>query len=319
MRRSLLVSLIASLGALSLPAHAFYVETRAGDMTPARFADADPGTADTIDVELRLNTTGAPGGMATLDAIRAAFATWTSADCSTLVFSEGADATGPIDQNTRAHWTTDPAGTVYILVYFDDRAEEWTTGPAVGHFYFAHDPTGVLIGGTVVLNSRDHQWATDGAATAMDVQGTTTALLGRALGITSAMTGNATYPSYAPGDTTKRTLGADDLAAIQFLYPDAMCAMPTAPEAICDGTPPGPGEDPCPPRPTTMNDGGTIMPGTDGGAVVMRDAGVDGGGTTPMTSGGCGCRTASAPLATPAVGLLSAIFLFSLARRRRRR
>src|SRR5690606_8522028 len=124
-----------------------------------------------------------------------AFATWTGAECGSIAFAAG-DAS---DSTDRTHWTHDE-GDVYVLVYFTDSDEEWSSGPAVGHFWFGYDPVGALSGATVVLNSRDHAWATDGATSALDVQSIVTALIGRSLGITSAMEGNATFPRYAPGD-----------------------------------------------------------------------------------------------------------------------
>lgn len=298
--------------ALVSPAHAFYVESRgpAGAEVPVRFADADESTP-VIDVEYRINLGSLPSG---LDAapIDAAMATWSSSDCGALALARGEDSAS-VD---RAHWMSDN-GARYVLVYFTDSAEEWTGGPAVGHYYFAHDGNGVLVGATVVLNSRDHAWATDGTSTAIDVQGTVTALLGRALGITSATEGNATFPRYAPGDLDKRALGADDQAALSFLYADATCAAPMAPEEECDGIT-LPGEAACPPRPETNPDeGGTVPPmsdpmmGGDGGTPMP---GSDGGGQPMPSEGGCsvsGRGTAGAGIAWLAV-------LGMLLRRRRR-
>ena len=191
--------------------------------------------------------------------------------CANLSFVRGENSSS-VD---RAHWVSD-AGATYVLVYGTDSAEEWS-GPSVGHYYFAHNGEGVLIGGTVVLNTRDHAWASDGRADALDIQGTVTALIGRALGTTSAMEGNATYPRYAPGETDKQTLGADDIAAFEFLYPGTTCAAPMPPEAQCSGIP-TPGGEPCPPRPETHpGDAGTLLPGGDAGLS---------GGDAPFASGG---------------------------------
>ncbi len=322
--RQILACVLLATAALPSLAKAYYLEVRGTDtVVPIRYADADDPPAGTVDVIYRVNETGFPAGAVGFGAaIDAAFASWTAADCAVLSFAPGA----PSDSTNRAHWEAD-AGEIYVLVYFTDSAEEWS-GPSVGHFYFAHDGTGTLIGATVVLNSRDHRWATDGSADSLDVQGVVTALIGRSLGITSAMEMNATFPRYAPGDQSKQMLGADDLAAIQFLYPsdDMTCGIPMAPEAECDGIM-LPGEDACPPRPMTMpGDGGTITPrrdaGTlfvDGGALPGADAGAasaDGGG--PAGGGdGCSCRVgASGRQSAPLFIALIVGGLFAVRRRR---
>jgi MYXO-CTERM domain-containing protein len=231
-----------------------------------------------------------------------------------LALTEGATS----DATERFHWMSD-GGEIYILVYFSDVEEEWTAGPAAGHFYFAHDGAGALVGGSVVLNSRDHAWATDGADDALDVQGVVTALIGRSLGITSAMEGNATFPRYAPGDTSKRVLGSDDEAAIHFLYPRSSvdCDVITPPQAECDGMP-WPGDEPCPPLPaTTPGDGGTAPP-RDAGPIGSPDAGVpgadagDGGGDDGGCSVALGERSSGAPAWIALLGLVG------IAARRRR-
>ena len=309
---------------------AYYVEARGvpgspGTEVPIRYMDGDDTTPTTIDVTYRLNETTFPTGAGIADSVRAAFDTWTAAGCSDLVFTEGAPSTS----TNRGHWTDD-AGEIYILVYFTDTAEEWT-GPSVGHFYFATNGTvdGTLVGGTVVLNSRDFTWATDEAGGSMDVQSVVTALIGRSLGITSATEGNATYPRYAVGDISKRDLGDDDLAAIAFLYPDGdpTCTPVTPPVEECDGVT-LPGEDPCPPLPTTMPPDGGVPPPVDGG-VMMTDSGTpptDAGGDagTGGMGDGCSCRVGARYASTGGssprgVAWLGALAFALLASRRRRR
>lgn len=318
-------SLLAA-AALAVPAttRAYYIEIRGTDVqVPIRYADTDDPPAGTVDVTYRVNDSTFPAGVAGVGAaIQDAFAAWSDAACSTLRFAPGAASTS----TNRAHWEGD-MGEIYVLVYFTNSNEEWTGGPAVGHFYFAHDGTGRLIGGTVVLNTRDHQWATDGDADSLDVQSVVTALIGRSLGITSAMEMNATFPRYAPGDQSKRVLGSDDLAAIQFLYPseEASCDMPPAPEAECNGIM-LPGAEPCPPRPTTMpGDGGTIMPGSDGGTIGVDAGSVADGGTTPADGGtmggseGCSCRAVGVASAPRSAAWIAMFVLASIVLSRRRR
>ncbi|MCS6799611.1 MAG: hypothetical protein NZ898_14020 [Myxococcota bacterium] len=319
MNPRILWSLAAGL-ALALPdaARAYFVESRfseGGMPVPLRY---DPPTG----IEVRLATMGLPlDATAVGAALNAAAQTWTDVPCATFELRRGPDVTGMPDPY---HWMTDPAGTPrYILVYFSADPALWDA-PRVGYFLFAHDGLGKLIGATVVLNTKDHQWSTTGEATKMDVQGVLTALLGRSLGISSAMEGNATYPVYRAGDTSKRTLGADDTAALQFLYRDMSggCAEPTPPERICTGMEPD-----CPPRPMTMpmpdggmpggRDGGGSTPdggvgpgpggdsGAPDGGVGTGDAAPD-GGAMRAEEGGCSCR---APGRLSGVGIGSAMLV----------
>ena len=327
----------ATLGAMLVVApavgHAFYVESRSNGMdgmpAPIRY-EPDEGT-DVV-VEYRVNPSSFPEGVEGInEAIDAAFATWSSAvDCDTISFTRG-DDTMSVDQT---HWMTD-GDEIYVLVFFEADMNEWLSGPSVGRFFWSHDGTGKMTGATVFLNAFHHTWSTDSTAGSLDVQSIVTALVGRSLGITSAMEGNATYPSYQTANTDKRTLGSDDIAAMTYIYPgDGMdCMMPDAPEEICTGSMPD-----CPPRPMTGtpdsgvppvdSDGGTTNPGTDSGTPppVGQDSGsppplgMDAGTTPPMMMDpdddeGCGCRVASQREAP--VGLLGLLGLALLWRRRR--
>jgi MYXO-CTERM domain-containing protein len=147
-----------------------------------------------------------------------------------------------------------------------------------------------------------------------------TAMVGRVLGLTSAMEGNATYPVYVPGNIDKRMLGADDIAGITYIYGDDTCAMRGTPEGICTGAP----LEDCPPRPDTgdagtgTRDGGTGTPdtGTGGGdtGAMLGDGGVDGG--TGGDDGGCSVGSLDAE-STPG-GLALLLFTGAAVLRRRR-
>ncbi len=306
MLRLMTLSLLLAPGV----SRAYYLETRGEAGEAIRYADGDEATP-AIDVTYRIDPSTFPpeltGGE---EAIDAAFATWSGAECGNLAFTKGASS----DASDRSHWTSD-GGEIYVLVYFTAADEEWTSGPSVGHFFFGYDPTGALIGATVVLNARDHSWATDGSPDSLDLQSVVTALIGRSLGITSATEGNATYPSYAPGDVSKRELGDDDLAALAFLYPTGgdACAAPAEPEALCDGF-----ATDCPPRPTTNpGDGGTHSVSHDAGP-VQSDAGVplgDDPGMGDVSAGGC---SVAAGVRSPSAGFALALFGLALFLRRRR-
>jgi MYXO-CTERM domain-containing protein len=324
--------LLLALGGLFVPslAAAYFVETRSND----GMGNPVPVAYDTsTDVEFRIASAGMPGGDGSeFAAIAAAFQTWSDVECSSINFVEGAREDTPAPR----HWQIPGAGR-YILVYWSDDAAIWDV-PRAGFFEWAHDTTGVLIGGTVILNSLNFEWSTadGGEADRLDVQGTVTALVGRVLGITSTMEGNATYPVYVANDVSKRTLGTDDIAAIQYIYgPGAVSPVdaggvdggtadagmacmdaPPPPEASCDMTTPD-----CPPPVDTMpGDAGVInrdgsVPGVDSGPPPGTDA-----GTTPPSGDDDGCSCDAAPGATNSSlpGALALLALVALVRRRRR-
>lgn len=345
-RLAVLIPSLAAILAPAAPADAFYVEGRpltdGGAQGLLRYAETAPGVTD---IEYRYSPDGAPAITGAEAAIAAAFASWDAVPCTTTTFHRGTDI-ATVERFTFRHWDTD-AGVIYIAVYFTNSPEEWASGAAVGHFWYGQDADGTTLrGASLLLNTRDYTWATDGTASALDVQSVVTAFIGRAFGLTSAIPGNATYPSYSPGNIDKRTLGADDIAGISYLYPSGAvgCAAPAAPVAICDGTAP---RGVCPPLPGVMPlDGGTAD--LDGGIIVASDSGpaAADSGFTPTDSGftatdsgstgrdagtvrtdagtgtggdgGCGCRVAGPPTgATGAIAGAALALLTVLVRRRR--
>lgn len=259
MRRGLLILVLL---AVSAPAQAYYLESRTADGEPLRYDTTMP-IQFRVGMEVPM---GLDDGEVTA-AIAAAFQTWEDEACSNVAFEAGPRVAMPMGY----HWMTMMAGERYIQVY-------WSSDPAafpgggVGFFLIGHNGMGTMIGADIVLNAA-YAWSTTGEAAALDIQGTVTALIGRSLGITSDMMGNATYPRYMPGDISKRTLGTDDVNAIQYLYGDMTMCMPPAPTGVCNGVDPA-----CPPTPMTGSDGG--VPGDDGG-MTGTDSGVP-----PVTDGG---------------------------------
>ena len=255
---------------VSSSANAYYVEYRStdesGEPVPIRYTSED----GPLEVAYRLNPDSFPEGVDDVEeALHAAFEEWSSVECSALAYVAGETS----DLMVNSHWRYDD-GEIYVLVFFSDDPSEWTSGPSVGHFFWAHDGTGKLIGGTVVLNSKDHAWATDGDEEAMDVQSIATALIGRAMGITSNIEGNSTFGRYRPGDVERRSLGDDDMDGLRYLYGDASCGDTPPPIEMCDGTR-RTGDDACPPRPTTSGGPGTRPP-ADRDAGPPMDAGPGG-------------------------------------------
>ena len=78
----------------------------------------------------------------------------------------------------------------------------------------------------------------------MDVETVVLKQLGRmlALGTPIDDADSVMFGSYRLGET-ERSLGGDDIAGVQYLYPDSACDAPTEPgriccqgsEAVCDG------------------------------------------------------------------------------------
>jgi len=312
------VVVVAGLGAVPHSVDAFYVATRTiadgGGMQSPEWPTAAPVefriAMDTVDLAL---TDGSE-----VPAVEAAFATVGAVMCSNLHFTAGARV--PHATLDPMHWMIPMSGN-YILVYWSSDPAIWGMSRSVGRFDFAHDGAGNMIGATIVLNSGDHSWSTTGEAGKIDVQGTVTALIVRSLGLTSTMPGNASYPVYTPGDTSKRMLGTDDVAGVTYLYGDgtAGCGM-TAPEGMCMS-----GDPTCPPTPVVDAGMGTRP---DSGVGPRPDAGAptpDGGmmTMTPADDGGCSCRVASASVhgSSSAWGLASLVGLAAViaVRARRRR
>lgn len=310
------VGFVAAVMALCAPARAFYVESR--EIEADGGAQAVVLRYDTsVPVQFRIGSDGLEGGDGSeFDAIANAFQTWGAVECANIDFTEGDRVERP-DLN---HATANPEQR-YILVFFSDSPAYFgeTTNVAQYHLDRSLD-TGELIGGTIVLNARAHSWSTTGEEGKLDVQSIVTAMIGRTLGITSDMEGNATYPAYAAGDTSKRTLGSDDIAALTYLYPAGgdECAV-AEPQEICDGTTPDGGVE-CPPR-ASVTDGG-VGTRTDGGDIPDVDSGSTGsdagGGGSSGDDGGCNISKRHSGLGGLVSEILAIGCALALSRRRKR-
>ncbi len=270
---------------------------------------------------------GFPDGVdaeAAAEAIRAAFATWNAVPCITVQFVEGPRLAMP---SLRAD--LEPDFEPHLPVFFSDDPMLWNNA-RVGSGAAGEDGMTHLITGYVALNAKDHQWSASAAGEddKLDIQSVVTALIGRHLGFTSNEEGNATYPAYATGDIGKRTLGTDDIAAMQYLYGGEVgCSPPEEPQEICvEMLDP---DNNCPPRPMTTEpppgpDGGPGGP--DGGPGSRPDGGSDAdtgtppGGDDDDDDGGCDCGVADSQ-GRNAAGLLPFALLVlgrTLTRRRSR-
>jgi MYXO-CTERM domain-containing protein len=270
-------------------------------------------------------------------AIDKAFASWSAVNCTKLSFSKEAQfamASVPFKTDTG-----------HINIYWATKASEFPTGvdPKNMYYFFrSFNATGQVTGASVAVNAFTYAWnSTGGDGSTFDVQNVMTHLVGKVLGFKdSTVAGAVMYPDVTFGQTSKRTLTADDIAGLQVLYPDPSCPAP-----------PQPGANGCSTGTTPATDGG-VAPATDGGTKPAPDGGVnppagdgtsppqgDSGGMPPAQDGsmptgdsgggtggggeddeGCSCElggpAARAPLPLFLVGLVGLVLL---ARRRRTR
>ena len=268
-----------TLTALAVPrAHAFCVEQPSNNGTP--FAKVSWAL---MPITFRVHDTGS-GTMdkaAELAGVRAAFAEWAAAPCVKLSFTEGALI--PSTEGVNLHHTAQE-----IRVYWARDTVEWdgqNVAP-IAKTWFNFDVSGNLVSAAVLLNAINKQYSTaaGGEAEKYDVQSVMATEVGRLIGLAASLDSSAVmYPSFAMGNVDKRTLTADDLAAVHYLYPldnsgdGGLCA---------DGTP-----DPsCPPPGTTPQSDGGVGPTDDGGTTpTQHDGGTVSDGGTRGDGGGFAC------------------------------
>lgn len=221
-----------------------------------------------------------------LAAIDAAFATWQAVDCSTLEFTKGADFA--IDSIPfQSH------GQKGIYIFWYDTATNWPDDPKYSSTsFFGTNASGEITQASIAINafSTDMPWATDGSASALDLQAEMTSFIGQVIGIgysdvaDSIMTSGMSY-----GDVDKRTLKDDDIAAAQHLYLEANCPEPKPP-GVCGTTPPPDGGPP-PSDSTTPPSDSTTPPPSDSTTPPPSDSVPPDDSTTPPGDGFAGCTT----------------------------
>ena len=310
MKHFIWISLVALLAAPSSALADYWVQSR---------TQADGGAEVLVqwdtssDVEFRLED-GVDEARAA--AVEAAFQTWEDVECADIAFARGDDIAEPQPR----HWMF--VEGEFIQVWWVDDPAFWESAQ-VGRADWVHDGSGRLIGADIILNSKDHSWSTTGEAGMLDVQSVVTALIGKSLGIESDDEASAVFGRYSAGDTSKRTLGPDDIAAVQYLYNDGSCT-PTEPADICPDDPFG--SMPCGPEDpdTSPADGGTSMPRDGGSGTGGSDAGVGGGGDGAVgmpgdgdDDGGCSVSAAGGS-SSGGLAWLAVTILLGLVLRRRR-
>jgi hypothetical protein len=265
---SRIVLVTAAVALYATSAQAFSTDCRYGDNV--RFATVPiewrAGGAGTEDVE----------GTAEWDAVAAAFASWEAVECSTLAFTRGADVAEPSTAYTDGY---------YILVYFEDDTAFWEQAGNPLYVATLFNPTDgpepELLYSVIVLNDAAYTWSVspDGERDTYDVQSIVTRMLGRAIGLAKPPEGTDSVMAqpHRDNDVSGRTLLSEDIAAVQYLYPDETCAdTPPGPDRVCCYDPdPEDGVDPCEGCVGSIDCRGTTP---DGDADADSDADADGDG-----------------------------------------
>jgi hypothetical protein len=164
----------------------------------------NPG-ASTVSVPFRVNanTRDVEGE---LGAVRAAANTWNSPTGISFSFQySGTCSTSAASRNSEncMAWIDQDTGAIATCT-------TWSTGNQITEF-------------DIVFNDRNYNWGTDGSSSRMDVQHVATHELGHALGLLdlygSADSQKTMYGYSSNGATNQRTLEADDIAGLRYIYP----------------------------------------------------------------------------------------------------
>jgi hypothetical protein len=222
------LALVGLLLGMSGTAHAFSVLCRYGGIMRWSEATASwaTGGVGTDDVD----------GDGEWAAVEAAFTAWGSIPCTDITFNRVEHVESPELYHREGE---------YILVYFESNEGWWRANcydPGSGHtcvgyrFFGSAGANPEFLYGTIVLNDYEYDWSTDddGAPNRLDIQSVVTTMLANMIGLDDAEEGadSVTTRMYNFNDVSCRTLGTDDIEAMQYLYrttrtPAALSLPPT--------------------------------------------------------------------------------------------
>jgi hypothetical protein len=257
-----------------------------------------------------------------VQAVRAALSAWREATrhCSYIDFDVTERAGATADFSAKGPNET-------VIVWKESGWSHAKTAYGVTTVYFVDKPgdprDGAIVDADIELNGEQYQFSTDGSQQRLDVQNIVTHYVGKLLGLGStcyqgtgtrpkdhtgadvpdcgtvqgstdpahvALREATMWPFTTPGEISKRTLEADDIAGICAVYPvadDPGCHPAGGTDGGTDGRVDGP------------------VPSGDAAGVSTRD--------------GCGCHVgARPPRAWPGGSLVGLILLFLVRRGRRR-
>jgi|GEM_PF-2838940 len=224
----LLVSVLA-LMFVCTTANAYKVETTQ--------AGVELGWSDSnIPVGWHLNADGAPGlsFQSVQQTLAASFATWQNVECSYLTFNYQGQT-----NVTAAQVGVDTPDYKNVMIWLseDDWDGSWVDAYAVTVPLF-YQQSGEIIDADILF-STTFDWSTDvnGEAGKADLQSIATHEMGHLLGLDHPGVADATmYWSAVEGEIHKRTLAADDIQGICYLYPvSGVDGSPCSSDSDCNG------------------------------------------------------------------------------------
>ncbi len=170
-------------------------------------------------IQYSIHESGYPGiAPETLrETLRASFDTWEDVTCSFFYFEETAPAACDDIGYARE------SGNMNLLVF---KTEGWLNDDAHGRSDVAltttswDDSSGRLLNADIEFNADFFDFSTDGRPDTFDLQNTATHEIGHVLGLDESPVVDSTmFGSASAAETDKRTLEADDIAAVCSLYP----------------------------------------------------------------------------------------------------
>jgi hypothetical protein len=188
-----------------------------------------------IPVPWSLNAGGAPelGQAITQQTLTASFGAWSDVECSFLSFSyKGVVTVSPSDVGTMDY----DGDNVMIWIEPGQWPGEWVDAFAVTVPLFEEN-SGRIVDADILFN-RNFDWsiAVDGEPGKADLQSIATHEIGHLLGLDHTPPPDATmFWSAVEGETHKRSLAADDIQGICFLYPvEGKTGSPCAAASDCE-------------------------------------------------------------------------------------
>lgn len=215
----------AALLSSAAPANAFEIQKATGSgrelhftAMPQYFYLSDAGSADIADDS-------------EFDALRRAFESWD------LVLESDA-------RFSRFERTSRGVSDIYndgglagrdrmnLVAFVESDWQEQPSQIAVTYTYYV-DATGKILEDDIVMNAEDYTWTTGDAAVLTDVESIAAHEIGHAFGVGHSEFADATmFASAGVGETMKRSLSDDDMAAVQHLYPPGCCRRTKASDAL---------------------------------------------------------------------------------------
>ncbi len=224
MRRTLARSALLLGLLLATPAGAYKVMTASQTGVELRWP--------TIPMKFNVHQTAAPGltAAATQDAVRKAYLAWTSVSCTSFKTQDLGVVNlpwGDQDDKINSHvWTS-----------------SWPPSygqNALGITWTSYDPQSGKIYDADTHYNPGYTWSTSGSPTAIDAQSVATHEIGHQLGLDHSPIQTATmFYATGQGDTSQRSLDADDMKGVCYLYPSGQPLPPectTAAECAANET-----------------------------------------------------------------------------------